>query len=142
MAEQLRIHLSTRFNVAICVREIGKGRGYRLYQLQKAGNRHLVDIRPLASMPPSRRIGDVLVVAPEELIAGKLIAYRRRRGTPKSGTDWRDLAELLLVLPELKTNRGLVRDRLEAARATTEIFAAWEKVVGQRIEAQEDEDEF
>lgn len=142
LAEQLRIHLSDRFNVAIRVREIGKGRGYRLYQLQKAGNRHLVDIRPLTSMPPSRRIGDVLVVAPEELIAGKLIAYRRRRGTPKSGTDWRDLAELLLVFPELKTSRGPVRDRLEAAGATTEILAAWEELVVQRIEAQKDEDEF
>ena len=142
LAEQLRADLSARFNVAIRVREIGEGRGFRLYQLQKSGNRHLVDIRPLTSMPPSRRIGDVLVVAPEELIAGKLIAYRRRQGTPKSGTDWRDLAVLLLAFPDLKTSLGPVRDRLEAAGATPEIIAAWEQLVVQQIEAQQDDDEF
>ena len=30
----------------------------------------------------------------------------RRHGTPKSGTDWRDLAVLLLAFPELKTELG------------------------------------
>ncbi|MBN1396169.1 MAG: nucleotidyl transferase AbiEii/AbiGii toxin family protein [Pirellulales bacterium] len=142
LAEQLRNHLGKRFNVVIRVREIGAGRGFRLYQLQKTGNRHLADIRSLASMPPARRIGEVLVVAPEELIAGKLIAYRRRRGTPKSGTDWRDLAALLLAFPELKTSRGPVRDRLEAAGATTEILASWDELIDQQINAQQDEDEF
>ena len=78
LAEQLRDHLSTRFHIAVRVREIGEGRGYRLYQIQKPKNRHLVDVRPVAALPPARRIGEVLVVAPEELIAGKLIAYQRR----------------------------------------------------------------
>ncbi len=142
VAEQLRLALSRRFNVAVRLREIGQGRGFRLHQLQKSGNRHLADVRPLASMPPARRIGGVLVVAPEELIAGKLIAYHRRRGTPKSGTDWRDLASLLLAFPELKAERGPVRDRLEAAGASDEILSAWEELVGRHIEHQKDEDEF
>jgi hypothetical protein len=142
LAEQLRNHLSATFHIAIRVREIGEGRGYRLYQIQKPKNRHLVDLRPLATLPPVRRIGDVLVVAPEELIAGKLIAYQRRQGTPKSGTDWRDLAVLLLAFPDLKTSFGLVRDRLESARAEPTVIAAWENLVSQQIKAEEDEDEF
>jgi hypothetical protein len=142
LAEQLREHLSTRFHIAVRVREIGEGRGYRLYQIQKPKNRHLVDLRPLAALPPARRIGEVLVVAPEELIAGKLIAYQRRQGTPKSGTDWRDLAVLLLAFPELKTSFGPVRERLEVAGAPPAVLAAWERLVSQQIEAEKDEDEF
>ena len=142
LAEQLRNHLSTRFHVAVRVREIGEGRGYRLYQFQKPANRHLVDVRPVAVLPPARRIGEVLVVAPEELIAGKLIAYQRRQGTPKSGTDWRDLAVLLLAFPHLKTNFGPVRERLEAASADPKAIAAWENLVSQQIKAENDEDEF
>jgi hypothetical protein len=142
LAEQLRDHLSAQFHIAVRVREIGDGRGYRLYQIQKPQNRHLVDVRPVKTLPPARRIGDVLVVAPEELIAGKLIAYRRRQGTPKSGTDWRDLAVLLLAFPKLKANCGPVRDRLEAAGAEPAVLAAWENLVSQQITAEKDEDEF
>jgi hypothetical protein len=142
LAEQLRNHLSTRFHIAVRVREVGEGRGYRLCQIQKPKNRHLVDVRPVAALPPARRIGDVLVVAPEELIAGKLIAYQRRQGTPKSGTDWRDLAVLLLAFPELKANFGPVRDRLAAAGAEPAVLAAWENLVSHPIRADEDEGEF
>jgi hypothetical protein len=142
LAQELRGHLSTRFHIAVRVREIGPGRGYRLDQIQKPKNRHLADVRPLAVLPPTRKIDDLLVVAPEELIAGKLIAYQRRRGTPKSGTDWRDLAMLLLAFPELKSNFGPVRDRLEAAGASLADFAAWEHLVSQQIHAEPDEEAF
>ena len=47
LAEELREHLSQRFHIAVRLREIGEGRGYRLYQTQKTGNRHLVDVRPV-----------------------------------------------------------------------------------------------
>src|SRR5436853_2008433 len=33
LAEELREHLSQRFHIAIRVREIGEGRGYRLFQI-------------------------------------------------------------------------------------------------------------
>src|SRR5437773_6215459 len=46
LAEELRDYLNKRFHVAVRVREIGEGRGYRLFQVQKSGNRHLVDLRP------------------------------------------------------------------------------------------------
>lgn len=53
LAEELREYLSQRFHIAVRVREIGKGRGYRLFQIQKSGNRHLVDVRPVDSLPPA-----------------------------------------------------------------------------------------
>ena len=90
IADKLRDHLNSRFHIAVRVREVSEGRGYRLYQIQKPKNRHLADVRAVAVLPPARRIGGILVVVPEELIAGKLIAFQRRHGTPKSGTDWRD----------------------------------------------------
>lgn len=83
LAEELRGHLSDKFHVAVRVREVADGRGYRLYQIQKTGNRHLVDIRLVVILPPSRRIAEVLVASPEELIALKVIAYHLRRGQPK-----------------------------------------------------------
>ncbi len=64
LAEELRAHLSNQFHVAVRVREVADGRGFRLYQIQKSGNRHLVDIRPVPSLPPSRRIAHVLVASP------------------------------------------------------------------------------
>jgi hypothetical protein len=68
------------------------------------------------------------------------MAYQKRRGTPKSGTDWRDLAMLLLTFPELKSSAGPVRQRLEVAGAGAEVMAAWEDLIAQEIKpATEDE---
>src|SRR5688572_292699 len=142
LAEELRTHLSDRFHVALRIREVADGRGYRLYQIQKTGNRHLVDIRLVRSLPPSRRIAQVLVAAPEELIALKVIAYHLRRGQPKSGTDWRDIAMLLLTFPDLKREKGLVAGRLRAASAGEEIMKLWEELVHQQIQITDEDDEF
>jgi hypothetical protein len=142
LAEELRAHLSDRFHVAIRVREVADGRGYRLYQIQKTGNRHLVDIRLVQSLPPSQRISQVLVASPEELVALKVIAYHQRRGQPKSGTDWRDVTMLLLAFPELKQNRGLVSERLKAENAGDEAMKLWRELVDLEIQSTEDDDEF
>ena len=140
LAEQLREHLAGRFHIALRVRQIGQGRGFRLYQVQKPKNRHLVDLRLVAALPPAQRIEGVLVVLPDELIANKVVAFHRRLGTPKSGTDWRDLAVMLLAFPHLKTSRGPVRDRLEAAGADEAVLAAWEGVVAQEIRPEEEDE--
>ena len=142
LAEELRTHLSDRFHVAVRVREVADGRGYRLYQIQKTGNRHLVDIRLVTSLPPSQRIAQVLVVLPEELIALKVIAYHLRRGQPKSGTDWRDIAMLLLAFPELKQEDGLVTERLKAENAGEEVMNLWSDLVKQAIQSTDEDDEF
>ena len=142
LAEELRAYLGDKFSVAIRVRKVADGRGYRLYQIQKTGNRHLVDIRLVPSLPPARLISQILVAAPEELIALKMIAYHQRRGQPKSGTDWRDLAMLLLAFPELKQNDGPVTERLKAENAGEDVFHLWWDLVKQDIQTTDEEDEF
>src|SRR5215470_16932780 len=44
-AEELRQYLHDRFHIAMRVRQVSAGRGYRLYQARADGNRHLVDVR-------------------------------------------------------------------------------------------------
>jgi hypothetical protein len=142
VAYELRDYLSNRFHIAVRVREVGDGRGYRLYQVQKGGNRHLVDLRPVANLPAAQRIGEVLVIAPAELVASKVISYHQRRGKPKAGTDWRDLALLLLTFPELKEETGLVSERLLATGASPAILQLWREIAATEIQQEEDEDEF
>jgi hypothetical protein len=142
LAEELRTYLSDRFHIAVRMREVANGRGYRLYQIQKSGNRHLVDIRSVPTLPPSQRIAQVLVASPEELIALKVIAYHLRRGQPKSGTDWRDIAMLLLAFPDLKSEDGLVAERLRAENAGEELMKLWWELVNQKIQTTDEEDEF
>ncbi len=141
-ADELRAYLSERFHIALRVREIGAGRGYRLYQVQKTGNRHLVDIRPAEQLPQAQRIADVLVMAPAELVAAKVLAYANRQGSPKSGTDWRDLAMLLLAFPELKSTPATVAARLAAMGAGDDVQAAWQRLAAQEIRAADETDEF
>lgn len=142
LAQELRDYLSQRFHIAVRVRQVGEGRGYRLFQIRKSGNRHLVDIRPTKTLPPAQRIAEVLVMAPAELIASKVIAYHQRRGKPKSGTDWRDLAMLLLTFPELKCDPGPVVDRLQAAGADPTVLTVWEELVAQEIQPEDEDDEW
>jgi hypothetical protein len=140
LANELRTFLNKRFHIAVRVRTVRDGIGYRIYQVQKPENRHLVDVRPVDVLPPSQRIQEVLVVTPPELIAGKVAAYTRRRGRPKAGTDWRDVAMLLLTFPDLKKEEGPVAERLRAAGATADVMAAWKELVAAEI-VPEDEDE-
>lgn len=142
LAQELRDHLSEKFHVAIRVREIGEGKGYRLYQIQKMGNRHLVDVRPVETLPATQRIAQVLVIAPADLIASEVISYHQRRGKPKSGTDWRDLAMLLLTFPELKHEEGEVAEKLKLLGASTDVVRVWKELISQEIQATDEDDEF
>jgi hypothetical protein len=142
LAQELKEHLSQEFHIALRVREIGDGKGYRLFQLQKSGNRHLVDLRPVQTLPAARCIDRIWVMAPAELLASKAIAFHQRRGKPKSGTDWRDIAMLLLKFPDLKCSPGPVEDYLRAAGADSTVLAVWPEFVSQPIQARDDDDEF
>lgn len=82
------------------------------------------------------------MIAPAELIASKVIAYHQRRGQPKSGTDWRDLAMLLLTFPTLKRYPGPVGERLHAAGAAPDVLAEWKALVAQEIRPTEEDEEF
>jgi hypothetical protein len=142
LAEELRTHLSERFHIAIRVRVIGAGKGYRLFQIQKPRNRHLVDVRAAETLPHAERIEDVLVMSPPELIAHEVIAYHARRGQPKAGTDWRDLAMLLLAFPELKKETGAVSEALKSLRAKVEVMKTWRELVAEQLIDTDGEREF
>lgn len=139
---ELRDYLHRRFHIALRIRHLGEGKGYRLFQVQKSDNRHLVDVRAVEQLPAAQRIAHVLVATPEELIARKVIAYHHRRGQPKSGTDWRDLALLLLAFPELKRDPGPVSDRLRAAGADPAVLTVWNEFVAQEIRPADQDEEF
>ena len=142
LAEELRANLSERFHIAVRVRVIGGGKGYRLFQIHKPRNRHLVDVRPAESLPRAERIEDVLVISPPELIAQKVISYHARRGQPKAGTDWRDLAMLLLTFPELKQEEGAVSEVLKSIGVKEDVMQTWRELVAQELIEPEDDGEF
>jgi hypothetical protein len=142
LAEDICRWLADRFQIAVRTREVKAGLGYRIYQLQKTGNRHLVDIRAVDVLPPSERIEQVLVLTPPALLAQKVIAFYQRRGKPKAGTDWRDIAMLLLAFPDLKADSGQVTEQLVAAQASAEIMAVWQDLVRQEIQPVEEDDDF
>ena len=102
---------------------------------------HVADVRPVDRLPPVRRIERVLVVAPAELLAGKLAVAAARAGRPRSHTDHRDIYSLLLTFPDLKTETGPVRDRLLANGAPPEALAAWSDWVTREIESDGEDDD-
>ena len=142
LAQELRDHLSEKFHIALRVRIIGDGKGYRLFQVLKPRNRHLVDLRMSKSLPPAQRIEGVLVTSPPDLIAQKVISYQSRRGQPKAGTDWRDLAMLLLAFPELKQRSGPVVEALNTNGANEEVMQTWRDLVEQELVEPDDDAEF
>src|SRR5437588_13120932 len=77
LAEELREYLSERFHIAVRVRVIGAGKGYRLFQIQKPRSRQLLEVHKTHSLPQTERIDDVLVMCPPELIAHKVISYHK-----------------------------------------------------------------
>lgn len=142
LAEALSVHLADRFGIAVRVRSIRAGLGYRLFQVRKEGNRHLADVRPVSALPAARRIQGVLVMVPDELIAGKLLASVARAGREKGYSDQRDLAILLRTFPALKRTDGAVSERLRALGAGEAALAAWADWVSRPVLAEPDEAEF
>ncbi|MEM6427062.1 MAG: nucleotidyl transferase AbiEii/AbiGii toxin family protein [Cyanobacteria bacterium P01_D01_bin.128] len=142
LAEEIRALLSQQFQIAVRIREVKAGIGYRVYQLQKTGNRHLVDIRSVETLPAANRIENVLILSPAALIAQKVIAFHQRRGKPKAGTDWRDIAMLLLTFPDLKQDPGTVTDALVEAQVSVDILAVWQELVQQDIQPIDEDEDF
>ncbi len=142
LAEEIRSYLNQRFKIATRVRNVREGLGFRVYQLQKPKNRHLVDVRPVELFPPMERVGRVLVVAPAELVANKVVAYHERRGTPKGFTDRRDLAVMMLTFPDLKQASGAVLERLNSSGVEESVLATWQQIAAEPLRAFPEDDEF
>lgn len=142
LAEELRAFLNNRFHIAARVRNIREGLGYRVYQVQKPKNRHLIDVRPVAMLPPCQRVNEVLVVTPAELMSEKVFSMVQRTDPAKSLVDQADLIRLLRTFPQLKTAKGPVADQLHALGGLAEAVAAWEKLVALEIKPVDDADKF
>ncbi|MGA1264648.1 MAG: nucleotidyl transferase AbiEii/AbiGii toxin family protein [Prochlorothrix sp.] len=140
LAEEIQDYLREQFYIAVRIREVKDNLGYRVYQVQKAGNRHLVDIRQVDRLPNCQVLEGLPVIAPVELIVSKVVAYDQRRGKPKAGTDWRDLAVLLLRFPELKVRSGVVEQQLLAQGAREGAMALWQELVAMALEPEDEED--
>jgi len=125
--------------IVLRTREVGSGRGYRIYQIRKPRNRHLVDVRNLEKLPLNQRIKGILVPRPEELICQKIISMVGRPKTAKGITDIADPRRLLLAFPELKTNQGAVRDSLLTSEATAEAMQGWNEMIALDIQPEDEE---
>jgi hypothetical protein len=135
LAEELRVHLGQLFTIAVRVRVVGDGKGFRVFQLRNPRNRHLADIRHVAQLPPTQRVAEIQVPTPEALIAQKVISASHRGAQPKGDTDRRDLKMLLLAYPHLKIERGLVWERLQAENADKAALQEWRQLVAMQIDA-------
>jgi hypothetical protein len=136
LAEDIRAHLHGRLQIAVGIRSVQGGVGFRIYQVQKPKNRHLVDVRSIEALPATQRLGEILVLTPVELISSKVIGMVSRPKTAKGFTDAADLRRLLLTFPELKTEEGPVADRLQTDESA---LAAWRELVAQEILPEDDE---
>ena len=138
LAEELREFLSDRFHIAVRVREVAGAKGLRVYQVRKEGNRRLFDIREVSELPKSEKIDNVEVLSPLQLIVSKVVSYHSRRGNPKSGTDWRDIGELVLRFPELK---GSVSAELEKLERSDELLGTWNTIAEFGFESPDEDDD-
>jgi len=139
LAAELRAHLARTFTIAVRVRVVADGNGYRVFQLRQPKNRHPADVRQIAALPPNQVVADVRVPIPEELIAQKVMAYTRRRDKPKGGTGLRDVMVLLLAFPQFQRDARPVTERLHAAGADAEMLREWQTLAVREIDAGEEE---
>lgn len=142
LAEELCSHLAATFTIAVRVREVAAGQGFRIYQLRQPKNRHLADVRQVKAFPTTQLIAEVRVPTPEELIAQKVISLASRSQQPKGDTDRRDLKLLLLAYPTFKSLTGPVADRIKVTNASDAALAEWGRLVASEIQAEEDADEY
>lgn len=129
VAEALAAHLSARFRIALRVRSPVIG-AFRVYQLRKPTNRHLVDLRQVTELPPANTVRGLRVVMPADLIAMKVRSIAARTGQEKGLSDRLDLHRMLNAFPELRTVDGPVADKLGHPHA-----ALWAALVAERLSA-------
>ena len=142
LAEEIREFLHQRFHIAVRIRTAKEGLGYRVYQVRKPENRHLVDVRQVELLPPSQKVRNILVLTPPELAAAKVLAIagRSKGKLAKALTDKADLVRLLQTFPELQVEKGPVADCLRAGGASKAAWAVWSEMVKEPIEPDDDWD--
>ena len=142
LAEEMRSFLHDRFQMAVRVRSVAQGVGYRLHQVRRPKNRHLVDVRSVQELPACNRLRKVLVLAPPQLIGRKVLSMIGRPKTPKGLMDAADLRRLLLTFPELKAEEGPVSETRRGMQAPSEALDAWREMVSEEILPEDGESGF
>lgn len=136
VAEDLRALLTRTFHIAVRVRTVAGGEGFRVYQLAQPKNRHLIDVRHAAKLPDYDCVDNVLVVTPTNLVASKIGSYTARRNAPKGLTDKADLHRLLAVFPELRTD-GRIDDLLR--NAPLSVRRTWDEIRAETMDPDDDD---
>jgi hypothetical protein len=136
LAEELKSFLSEKFHIAVGISEVGD-KGLRIYQVRKEGNRHLIDVRLVTIFPATKIVEEIQILSPLELIVSKVISFQSRYGKPKSWTDRRDIAVLLLRFPELKVK---VAENLQTKNVGEAVLKVWTEISEENFQF-EDEDE-
>lgn len=137
----LREHLAATFHFAARVREVVPGIGFRVYQLRKPKNRHLIDVRQVERLPEHQEIEGVKVVSPAVLVAFKAIGIAERGGREKGLSDRLDLVRLLRTFPDLRGDAGGIALRVQELGGGSAAIDAWREVAATPLEADEDDDD-
>jgi len=140
LAEELQEELNQRFSIAVRIRSVADGNGYRLYQVRKPKNRHLADVRSVSVLPDHQTVEGIAVLTPAQLVSHKIVSMVSRTGTAKGLIDAADLQRLLLTFPKIKTQNGQVTDALREANASEQMFAAWHDLVERELLPDNDDD--
>lgn len=139
-AEELRDRLAEEFHIAVRVRTVAHGNGFRIYQVRRPPekNRHLVDIRQTDELPHTERIEGIEVVAPSDLVVMKLESFVARRHTDKGISDRLDLHRLLMAFPGFRSPASVLAEKL--SNASPGAQAAWTEILSERVERSNDDE--
>jgi hypothetical protein len=142
VADALAQAVGDQLHIALRVREVSPGKGFRVYQVRREGNRHLADVRLAEfSLDDSIERDGIRFVSLPTVVALKLRALAKRRLAPKGATDLADLRRLLIAHPELRMKTGAVADAISRTRGGEDASRAWHELLEQPIITDEDVDE-
>lgn len=139
LADQICAYLHQELNLATRVRNVAAGKGFRVYQVRKPRNRHLVDVREVDTLPDCQLSNRILVVEPSALIALKVVSMTARPNTPKGVTDQADLMRLLMTFPHLRSETGPVVDCLVRQNADERTVQAWKSFAAADFQPDDDD---
>ena len=134
LAAEISQSLHQKFYIATRIREVGAGKAWRIYQILKSGNRHLVDIRQVENLPAFRVINNIQILSPLELIEAKIMSAYARQRQPKGFSDLRDLYSLMLTFPELV-------ERIQLDSQDEGLLSFWQSLQSQKMDIPDSDDD-
>jgi hypothetical protein len=140
IAEEICDRLTARFQRVFRARSPNPG-AFRIEEVRQPEDRHLVDVRQVTELPPSRTIEGIKVLAPADLVATKVISMVARARRDKGLTDEVDLHRLIHALPGLGVSYDDVADRLKRMRASDAAVSAWLEAARQPLEVDDDDED-